>query len=201
VLAEQRGRTTQRGDRFRVLDLAAADHLERVSERFSAHGEDLVVVELLRRFGKIARQEEVNALVAESGSGENAAERRPLSRDESRLFAQLPLRAPLRRFAGCQRAGGNLPDVSARRVPPLPDERHVVVRVDGNDRSGARMMDDLERDRSAVRERHLLDPQIDDAALIHLTFGHAAALPRPRCTPPSRSRRSSVQQRWQEPAR
>src|SRR6266540_288568 len=67
--ADKGGGATQRCDGFRILDLAIADHLEHLNQRLAAHGEHLVVVELLRAFRQTACEKEMDALIAEPGCG------------------------------------------------------------------------------------------------------------------------------------
>src|SRR5207249_998146 len=74
----------------------------------------------------------------------------------------------LRRLVRRQNASRQLPDVATRRVPVLADQHHPIVLVRRDDRRGAGMMHELEVDLCAVRQRHPLDPEVDDPPLVDL---------------------------------
>ena len=98
-----------------------------------------------------------------------------LLRDQSGFLAQLARRAGDRRLSRLQRAGRDLPEEPAGGVAELVHQRHAAVVVDGDDRRRPRMPDHLQRDRHAVRQRDLLQAEIDDAALVdRLRLAHGA---------------------------
>src|SRR5216117_3604877 len=88
-------------DRLPVHDLAAPDHGERLGERQTGDlGDHLVGLVPLLRLAEPARQEEVDALVAEAGRGEDRPQVRELACLDARLLGQLARRARARRLAG-----------------------------------------------------------------------------------------------------
>src|SRR5205807_2868971 len=89
------------------------------------------------------REEDMHALTAKARRREERAELAPLSAGQSDLFLELPLRTRQRLFAGLERPGRQLDQPLARRFTQLPNERHVTVGVDRDDRSGAGMLNNL----------------------------------------------------------
>jgi hypothetical protein len=61
-------------------------------------------------------------------------------------------------------------------VAVLTDEHEVSRTVDGRDRGGSDVPDDLELDLATVGKRHVLDVQPDHAPVVHASF-------RPHLTP------------------
>src|SRR5262249_58786920 len=67
-----------------------------------------------------------------------------------------------RRFACCERAGRQLEQVLADCLAPLPDERELPVVVDGDNRDGAWMLDDL-----ALVLAPALGRDVEQLAVVH----------------------------------
>ena len=114
-------------------------------------------------------QEEMDALVAEAGGGEDGAQAAEPRGDEPRLLAELARRACLGRLVGRgEDTRRKLPEKSPGRVAILPDQHDAPEVVGRHDRGGADVVHQLEVDHRAVRERDALDAQVDDPPPINL---------------------------------
>src|SRR5512143_341953 len=107
-LSNVRRRVIQPGDRFRVLDFAAADHLERAAQWYTADGQNLVLLEALFRRHERSCQEQMDAFVAETRRCEDAAEMDQFAGGESNFFLQLTRGACDGLLAAIEFAGRNL---------------------------------------------------------------------------------------------
>src|SRR5207248_4294781 len=127
------------------------------------------------------RDEEPHPLAAEAGRRVEGGELAPRAAPQARLLLELAPRGREGLLAFLERPRRKLQQLLARRLPQLAHERHPLLRVDGDDRHRARVLDDL-----ALVLAPALERDVDQLAVVHrprLVGLHAASL--------STSRRSS----------
>src|SRR6185369_5405490 len=114
------------GDRLGIDDRPGTDAVQRLGQRYTHDLRDhLVLLVLMSLVPQSLGEEQMDALVAEAGGGENGPERAHPLGDQADLLAQLADRARLRRLVGPREyTGGQLPDVAADRVAVLADHDH-----------------------------------------------------------------------------
>src|ERR1700683_3452273 len=83
-------------------------------------------------------------------------ERAEVGGAQARLLGKLALGGPSRRLVTITRAGGELPERSTDRAPPLPDQDHLARLVDRHDRDGTRMDHHLALGAGPVDEAHIV---------------------------------------------
>src|SRR3569833_1116474 len=86
---------------------------------------------------------ERHVLADEAGRRPAGDQRAPLAADEPALLLELPLRRLQGILPVLARAGRQLEQFLARGLAPLPDKPDLPLRVDGDDRDRAGMVDDL----------------------------------------------------------
>ena len=112
--------------------------------RRPAHDFELLVALRARLAAfELLREEEVHALAAEAGRRVEGRGLAPAATGQARLFRELAACAVERRLARLERARRKLEQLLPHRFAPLTHERQHPLAVDGDDRDGAWMIDDL----------------------------------------------------------
>src|SRR5258708_1300732 len=166
-----------------------ADHRFELGEGEGLDLDALVLVALRLGGREAGRAEHVHGLVAESRRRKEERDPAQAPRLLSDLFLQLPLRGLLRRLAGVQAAGGQLPEGVVDGIAVLADEDDPPVILDREDGDGAGMPHDLARRADAAGLLDLVEVEGKDLARIDAArrkaasaAGHAPSVPRgPRC--------------------
>src|SRR5581483_3840068 len=176
------------GDRLRVLELA--DPRAELGDR-PAHDLDVLVLLRLRLAGvDVLGEEQVHLLAAEARRRPEGRELRPRPAAQAALLAQLALRTRERLLPVLADARRQLEQRLARGLAELRDEPDLVLAVDGDDRDGLGVLDDLALVRAPLLDRHVDQLAVVDGA--RLVGRHAASR--------STSARSSGPNQGGEPA-
>lgn len=86
-----------------------------------------------------------------------------MTRADARFLYELAFRGFERWLAGLQFPGGQLPDPAAGDVAVLPQEAYPPLRIDGDNRSAARVVNDLERRSMSIGEDDLIGGDRNDS--------------------------------------
>jgi hypothetical protein len=134
-------------------------------------GDELIRIPGEGHRGEGRREIEVDALIGESGGGEDGREPNQLARLHSGLLHQFPPGAGLGRLARFQCPGGNLPEHAIGRMPELMNQEDPGVGAgriveEGHYRRGAWVADHLQHPGGAIRETHGVLVHVDHATLV-----------------------------------
>ena len=88
---------------------------------------------------------EVQDLAEHPWGTQCGAEALPVAGADASFFYQLPLRGLERWLVGLEFPGGQLPDPAVGHVSVLPQEAYPLLGVEGDNRSAAWMVNDLEQ--------------------------------------------------------
>src|SRR5690242_20496702 len=161
-----------------VTDFSVFNEAQHARQRLWHHLDELVAFARRRPGRKSHRGVEVDHLRGEPGRCPNGCESLHARRCDARLLEQLAAGACLRLLSRVEGAGGDFPQGAPGRVAVLPDEQNGGVRPGRvrrarHDPGGARVTDQLELARRAVREADRVhiepnDPAGMDAAAVEL---------------------------------
>ena len=115
---------------------------------------------------QIARKVNVQHLLRVAGRGKVRAQILQPSRAEPRLLRELTRSRQLRRFARFELAGRQLEQRARKRIAVLPHAPDRAVGLQRQHRHAARMLHDLALGRAAVGQARLVEPDVDDHAVV-----------------------------------
>src|SRR5262245_26496539 len=101
------------------------------------------MVEALLALVQVGGEEEVHQLATEPRRRPERRAARPRPSAQAGLLGELALRGLERLLALVQRAGRQLEQLLPRRLAQLADEHDAILGIDGHDRHGAWVLDDL----------------------------------------------------------
>lgn len=130
------------------------------------HVQKFTGVEVRRAAVQVARQIDVQHLLRVAGRGVVRAQILQPAGRQARFLRELARRGQLRRLARLELAGRHLEQRARKRIAVLPHAPDRAVGLQRQDRHAARMLHDLALGRAAVRQARLVEPDVDDHAVV-----------------------------------